>query len=88
MSSLAGALLPPQTKHDPLHASDSASSKEEDADMENIDDLKPSLPGEHTDDDGKDEDEQEELNDLFGGDEDVNMVEHQYARLSLSRAPS
>ncbi|KAL1943097.1 hypothetical protein VTO73DRAFT_4768 [Trametes versicolor] len=85
MSSLAGALLSPQTKHDPLHASGSASPKEEDADMENIDDLKPSLPGEHTDDDGKDEDEQEELNDLFGGDEDVNMVEHQRP---ASSAPS
>ncbi|KAI0629174.1 Leo1-like protein-domain-containing protein [Trametes polyzona] len=77
MSSLAGALLSPPPQHDTLHAERSASPKAEDAEMENMDDIKPAFAqSADLHDDGKEEDDQEELNDLFGGDEDVNMVEH------------
>lgn len=85
MSSLAGALLSPHHPHGALGSDPSASPKAEDADMEHIDDLKPSLaPPAH--DDGKEEDDPEEMHDLFGEDEDVNMVEHECASPSVSHA--
>lgn len=85
MSSLAGALLSPHHPHGALGSDPSASPKAEDADMEHIDDLKPSLaPPAH--DDGKEEDDPEEMHDLFGEDEDVNMVEHECASPSVLHA--
>ena len=48
--------------------------------MDNLDDIQPTFASQDAlpADDKKDDDEQE-LNDLFGEDEDVNMVEHEYA---------
>ncbi|KAI0644172.1 Leo1-like protein-domain-containing protein [Trametes meyenii] len=90
MSSLAGALASPQSRHahgvlnpDPL-----ASPKAEDTDEDNLDDIQPNFPSLHAppDEHGKAEDEEEEeMNDLFGEDEDVNLVQHERP---ASSAPS
>ena len=70
MSSLAGALVPPDAAH---HTQDSpmASPKAED-------DLDSVPPDFHFHPEPSPEDDKQELNDLFGEDEDVNMVEHEY----------
>ncbi|KAI0666753.1 Leo1-like protein-domain-containing protein [Trametes maxima] len=94
MSSLAGALASPRSPHtlqitdpDPL-----ASPKAEDTDEDNLDDIQPNFPSPHAspDEHGKDEDKDEgegeqEMNDLFGEDEDVNLVQHERP---ASSAPS
>ncbi|KAI0372747.1 Leo1-domain-containing protein [Pilatotrama ljubarskyi] len=85
MSSLAGALRSPQPHNDSLHAERPPSPKEEHADLANLDDVKPTFAS-HDEQastaDGKQE--QEELNDLFGEDEDVNMVEHERPASSVT----
>ena len=66
MSSLAGALDPAQDTPDTSMSSPKAEDDE---------DTLPA-PDNHAVD-SADEDSKEELNDLFGEDEDVNMVEHE-----------
>ena len=80
MSSLAGALASPQRSQLSSPARSAASPKAEDTEMDNLDDIQPTFASQDAlpADDKKDDDEQE-LNDLFGEDEDVNMVEHEYA---------
>ncbi|CDO75816.1 hypothetical protein BN946_scf184951.g14 [Trametes cinnabarina] len=87
MSSLAGALASSQHHHasqDASPARSPASPKPEDADMvdaDNLDHLEPQFatqlgPADDLDESEKKEDDEEEMHDLFGEDEDVNMVEH------------
>ncbi|KAI0820363.1 Leo1-like protein-domain-containing protein [Trametes gibbosa] len=79
MSSLAGALLSPHHSHGVLAPDLFPSPKAEDAEMENTDDIEPAFahPNQPPHDDGKEEADPEEMHDLFGEDEDVNMVEHE-----------
>ncbi|KAH9888930.1 Leo1-like protein-domain-containing protein [Cubamyces lactineus] len=77
MSSLAGALASPQRSQLSSPARSAASPKAEDAEMDNLDDLQPPFASQDAIPvDDKKEDDEQELNDLFGEDEDVNMVEH------------
>ncbi|KAI9066955.1 Leo1-domain-containing protein [Trametes sanguinea] len=85
MSSLAGALASPQhhhVSHDPSPARSPASPKAEDADMASADAI-DDMTSQHdpADDDNvaskQDDEQEEEMHDLFGEDEDVNMVEHE-----------
>ncbi|RDX48255.1 hypothetical protein OH76DRAFT_1484159 [Lentinus brumalis] len=72
MSSLAGALEPKQELHDAPMASPKA---EDDIDA---------IPSHSQPEPTADEDDKHELNDLFGEDEDVNMVEHEAESSALS----
>ena len=72
MSSLAGALEPKEELQD---SSMSSPKAEDDLDA---------LPLHSQPDASADEDDKQELHDLFGEDEDVNMVEHECVRMLLS----
>ncbi|KAI0350669.1 hypothetical protein OH77DRAFT_1506878 [Trametes cingulata] len=85
MSSLAGALLSPQPHNVSLDTHSPHSPKQEGPDVDNLDDLKPSFASRDDHLSATDPDEkQEELNDLFGEDEDVNMVEHERPASSVT----